>query len=110
VQGSKSLYQIGKELRLVRTCMPQPTDNVERAAKRVNGMKVAVSRMLARANNLAANAATGVFPSVQPVSAPIVWRPVQQRKLDEAIAAGLWKPMFEANDAANVQQPDDLFR
>ncbi len=109
VQGSKSLYQIGKDLRLVRTCMPQPTDNVERAAKRVNGMKVAVSRMLARANNLAANAATGVFPSVQPVSAPIIWRQVQQRKLDEAVAAGLWQPLFEANDAAIVQQPDDLF-
>ncbi len=108
VQGSKSLYQIGKELRLVRTCMPQPTDSAERAAKRVNGMKVAVSRMLARANNLAANAAVGVFPSVQPLDNPIAWRPVQQQKMAAAIAAGLWQPRFKDNDMLIVQQPDDL--
>ena len=108
VQGSKSLYQIGKELRLVRTCMPQPTDNAERAAKRVNGMKVAVSRMLVRANNLAANAAVGVFPSVQPLDTPIVWRPPQQQKMAEAVAAGLWQPRFEDSHMLNVQQPDDL--
>ncbi len=108
MQGSKSLYQIGKELRLVRTCMPQPTDSAERAAKRVNGMKVAVSRMLARANNLAANAAVGVFPSVQPLDNPIAWRPVQQQKMAAAIAAGLWQPRFKDNDMLIVQQPDDL--
>ena len=107
VQGSKSLYQIGKELRLVRTCMPQVTDNAERAAKRVNGMKVAVSRMLVRANNLAANAAVGVFPSVQPLSTPVVWRPIQQQKMADAIAAGLWQPMFESSSTLIVQQPDD---
>lgn len=107
VQGSKSLYQIGKELRLVKTCMPQVTDNAERAAKRVNGMKVAVSRMLVRANNLAANAAIGVFPSVQTLDTPILWRPVQQQKLSEAVAAGLWQPMFDNAHTLNVQQPDD---
>jgi hypothetical protein len=108
VQGSKSLYQIGKELRLVKTCMPQATDNVERAAKRVNGMKVAVSRMLARANYLAENAAIGVFPSVQPVSTPILWRLMQQQKMAEAIAAGLWQPLFETTDTAALNQGDDL--
>ena len=89
--------------------MPQATDNAERAAKRVNGMKVAVSRMLVRANNLATNAAVGVFPSVQPLDMPIMWRPVQQRKMAEAVAAGMWQPMFEANHTLNIQQPDDLF-
>jgi hypothetical protein len=108
IQGSKSLYQIGKELRLVKTCMPQATDNVERAAKRVNGMKVAVSRMLARANYLAENAAIGVFPSVQPVSTPILWRLMQQQKMAEAIAAGLWQPLFETTDTAALNQGDDL--
>lgn len=63
-KAPKSLYQIGKELRLVKTCMPVATDNAKKATVRVNGMKVAVSRMLSRANNLAANAAVGVFPSV----------------------------------------------
>ena len=105
--GSKSLYQIGKELRLVRSCMPVVTDSKERAAKRVNGMKVAVVRMMDRANNLIANAAIGVFPSVQPVSEPIVWRPLQQRKLDEAVAAGLWRPLFAENETLIVQQRDD---
>ena len=96
--GTKSLYQIGKELRLVKTCMPAATDDKERAAKRVNGMKVAVSRMLSRANNLIANAAVGTFPSVQPLKAPIVWRPVQQQRLDEAVAAKRWRPLFDANE------------
>jgi len=103
VQGSKSLYQIGKELRLVRTCMPVVTDNSERAAKRVNGMKVAVSRMLARANYLAQNAAVGRFPSVQPMTEPIVWRLVQQQRLDQVVAAGHWMPLFDSNQTLIVQ-------
>lgn len=98
VKGSKSLYQIGKELRLVKTCMPSPTDNAERASKRVNGMKVAVSRMLSRANNLIANAAIGTFPSVQPLKSPIFWRPIQQQRLDAAVAAKQWRPLFDANE------------
>lgn len=110
IQGSKSLYQIGKELRLVRTCMPQVTDNAERAAKRVNGMKVAVSRMLARANHLSQNAAVGTFPSVQPTTEPIVWRRTQQQRMEEAVAAGQWQPLFDAAHTPNVQQlDDDLF-
>ena len=102
VQGSKSLYQIGKELRLVRTCMPQATDDKERAAKRINGMKVAVSRMLSRANNLIDNAAVGTFPSVQPLKEPIVWRPVQQQRLNDAVATGQWRPLFDANETLIV--------
>jgi hypothetical protein len=58
-------------------------------------------------HNLAANAAIGVFPSVQTLDAPIVWRPVQQQKLSEAVAAGLWQPMFDSDHTLNVQQPDD---
>ena len=107
VTGTKSLYQIGKELRLVRTCMPVVTDNAERAAKRVNGMKVAVSRMLARANYLAQNAAVGTFPSVQPMAEPIVWRSAQQQRMDKAVAAGEWRPLFDAAHTLNVQQRDD---
>jgi hypothetical protein len=102
VQGSKSLYQIGKELRLVRTCMPAATDNVERAAKRVNGMKVAVSRMLSRANYLAQNSATGIFPSVQPPTDPIIWRQIHMRSMEEAVAAGQWRPLFNPHETLNV--------
>jgi hypothetical protein len=107
VTGTKSLYQIGKELRLVRTCMPQPTDDKDRAAKRVNGMKVAVSRMMARANNLIENAAVGSFPSIQTIKEPIVWRPVQQQRLEEAVSAGYWRPLFDATDMVfNLEQQD----
>lgn len=106
-QGSKSLYQIGKELRLVKTCMPTATDNAKQAAMRVNGMKVAVSRMLSRANHLAANAAVGVFPSVQAPAEPVEWRRVAQERLDAAVAQGLWRPLFDENDVLIVQQRDD---
>ncbi len=107
IQGTKSLYQIGKELRLVKTCMPVATDNDKKAAVRVNGMKVAVSRMLSRANNLAANAAVGVFPSVQAPAKPVVWRRLAQERLDAAVAQGLWLPLFEENQTLIVQQRDD---
>ena len=89
--------------------MPAVTDDAKRAAMRVNGMKVAVSRMLARANNLIDNAAVGLFPSVQLEPTPIVWRPVQQQRLAEAVAAKLWRPLFDANDVLTVRLRDDRF-
>ena len=104
--GTKSLYQIGKELRLVRSCMPVSTDDQERAAKRVNGMKVAVSRMLTRANNLIDNAAIGVFPSIQPIKDEIGYTPVQLLRLNEALAYG-WRPLFDPNDKLIVHERDD---
>jgi hypothetical protein len=100
--GTKSLYQIGKELRLVKTCMPSVTDNKERAAKRVNGMKVAVSRMLTRANNLIDNACIGVFPSIKPISEPVVWRGRRKEELMEAELEGKWRPLFDANETLIV--------
>ena len=82
--------------------MPAATDNIERAAKRVNGMKVAVSRMLLRANYLAQNSAIGIFPSLQAPVEPIVWRPIQMRRMEEAVVAGQWRPLFNANETLNV--------
>ena len=104
--GTKSLYQIGKELRLVRTCMPASTDNAIRAAKRINGMKVAVSRMLARANNLIDNAAIGVFPSIQTSKEAIEYSPVQTERMNQAVASG-WRPLFDPNHKLIVQELDD---
>ena len=112
VQGSLSLYQIGKQLRLVKTCMPVGTDNAERAAKRVNGMKVAVTRMLKRAQALMDNAAVGVFPCMQPLAEPIVWRSLQRQAMAEAVARGEWRPLFDHTQPLKVQlrDDDDLFR
>ncbi len=106
--GSKSLYQIGKELRLVRSCMPVSTDNQERAAKRINGMKVAVSRMLSRANNIIESAAIGVFPSIKALKEPIDYSPVQKQRMTEALASGLWRPLFDPHDKLIVHQLDDV--
>lgn len=68
-------------------------------------MKVAVSRMLAGANNLIENAAVGTFPSIQTIKEPIVWRPVQQQRLEKAVSAGQWRPLFDAADTVlNLEQ------
>lgn len=61
-------------------------------------MKVAVSRMLGQANDLIDKAAVGSFPSVQPVKTPITWRPIQQERMNEAIAAQLWRPLFNLQE------------
>jgi hypothetical protein len=37
-----------------------------------------------------------------------LWRFPQQRKMAEAIAAGLWQPLFETTHTLNSQQPDDF--
>jgi hypothetical protein len=87
--------------------MPVLTDNQERAAKRVNGMKVAVSRMLTRANHLIENAAVGVFPSIKALKEPIDYSLVQRQRMNEALASGLWRPLFDPNDKLIVHQLDD---
>ena len=83
--------QLGIALRLVRSCMPKPTDSEDVERRRRNGMKVAVSRMLTRANALIANAEIGNFPSVEPVAHRKRWTAKQQKALDAAIEAGKWR-------------------
>jgi len=63
--------------------------------------------MLTRASNLAANAAVGVFPSVQAPAEPILWKRIAQQRMNEAITKGLWRPLFNENEMLNVQQLDD---
>jgi hypothetical protein len=60
--------------------------------KKRNGMKVAVSRMLSRANALIANAEIGIFPSFAPVAKRERWTNEQQQELDAAIERGEWQP------------------
>jgi hypothetical protein len=87
--------------------MPAATDHSKKTAMRVNGMKEVVSRMLSRANHLAANAAVGVFPSVQAPAEPGVWRRVTEQRLDSALAKGTCRPLFDEKEVLNVQQLDD---
>jgi hypothetical protein len=84
--------QLGAAVRLVRSCMPKPTDGEDLERKKRNGMKVAVSRMLTRVDALVANAEIGRFPSVEPVAPRKRWTAKQKKALDAAIAAGKWHP------------------
>jgi hypothetical protein len=84
--------QIGIFIRLVSSCMPKATDGEVLERKKRNGMKVAVSRMLQRANALIANAEIGIFPSVDPVALRKRWTKQQQLELDAAVARGEWMP------------------
>ena len=85
--------QIGIAFRLVRSCLPKFTDGEEVERKKRNGMKVAVSRMVHRANSLIANAEIGVFPSFAPVEKRLRWTEQQQIELDAAIERGEWQPI-----------------
>ena len=101
-EGTKSLYQIGKELRLVKTCMPVVGDSTEKARQRVNGMKVAVSRMLKRADNLSQNACVGVFPCVQKIEEPIAWSKRNIENIQKAISNKQFRPLFNDEDTLSI--------
>lgn len=85
-------HQMGVGFKLVRNCMPRAGDGIEGGRKKRNGMKVAVSRMLVRADALIANAEIGKFPSFDKVEPRMRWNDEQQRELDAAIARGEWQP------------------
>jgi hypothetical protein len=84
--------QLGTAMRLVRSCMPKYTDGEDVERKKRNGMKVAVSRMLSRADALIANAEIGIFPSMTPAAPRRRWTAKQQLDLDKALAVGKWTP------------------
>lgn len=90
--NTMTTQQIGIAFKLVQTCMPKFTDSEEVERKKRNGMKVAVSRMIHRANALIANAEIGIFPSFAPVEKRLRWTDEQQLALDAAIERGEWQP------------------
>ena len=85
-------HQMGVGFKLVKNCMPRAGDGIEGGRKKRNGMKVAVSRMLARADALIANAEIGKFPSFDKVEPRVRWTEEQQKELDAAVAKGEWQP------------------
>jgi len=85
-------HQMGVGFRLVRNCMPRAGDGIEFGRKKRNGMKVAVSRMLNRADTLIANAEIGKFPSFDSVEPRQRWTDEQQKALDVALANNEWMP------------------
>jgi hypothetical protein len=96
--GSKSLYQIGKELQLVKNCMPVSGERKEISDRKINGMKVATSRMLKRAENLIANATLGEFPIVTAPKDALIWSRGVQEKLNQAVTEGKWRPLFDPEE------------
>jgi hypothetical protein len=98
IKGSKSLYQIGKELRLVKSCMPTTGETAARSRRKINGMKVAVSRMLNRAKYLAQNAAVGVFPCSHPLKEPLVWSESKSKAIEDAILNRRFRPLYCDNE------------
>jgi hypothetical protein len=87
-----SFYEIGKRVNLVESCMPKATDSIEVARKKRNGMKVAVKRMLLRADALIANAEIGLFPNFKHPPSMQCWTEPQQQKLDNVVMNGEWQP------------------
>ena len=90
--NTMTTQQIGIGFRLVRSCLPKFTDSEEVERKKRNGMKVAVSRMVHRANALIANAEIGVFPSFASIAKRERWTDEQQQALNAAIERGEWQP------------------
>ena len=82
--------------------MPVVGDATEKARQRVNGMKVAVSRMLKRADNLSQNACVGVFPCVQKIEAPIVWSKRNIENIQTAIINKQFRPLFNDDDTFSI--------
>ena len=87
--------QIGIRMRLARSCLRRAGDTPEIERKKRNGMKVAVSRMLQRANALIANAEIGIFPSFEKVAPRKRWTDEQQLELNAAVLRGEWLPSTE---------------
>lgn len=85
-------HQIGVGFELVRNCMPKRGEGVVVGRAKRNGMKVAVSRLVSKADALIANAEIGNFPSYDKVAPRKRWTEQQQKELDEALAKGEWMP------------------
>ena len=85
-------HQIGVGFELVRNCMPKLGEGVLKGRAKRNGMKVAVSRLVSKADALIANAEIGKFPSYDKVAPRKRWTAQQQKELDAAVARGEWVP------------------
>jgi len=47
-----------------------------------------------------------VFPCMQQLTEPIVWRSSQQLAMTEAVARGEWRPLFDHTQPLKVQVRD----
>ncbi len=63
LNGKAKLWEVGVELRLVRTAMPSANDLKQDTAVKRNVMAATVKRYLKQAESIIANTSLGIFPS-----------------------------------------------
>ena len=63
LNGKAKLWEVGVELRLVRTAMPNPNDMKQDNAIKRNVMAATVKRYLKQAEKVIAGTSLGIFPS-----------------------------------------------
>lgn len=97
-QDGLNFYDLGVRFNVNMDHVAKDTDSLERLRKKRTAMKVAVHRLLAKADALIANAEIGIFPSESPLEPRDRWKPNQLKRLEKAIADGAWKPQLMTNN------------
>lgn len=96
-QDGLNFYDLGVKFNVNIQQVIQSPDDPYKQNKR-NAMKVAVHRLLAKADTLIANAEIGIFPSEKPVEPRDRWKPSQLKRLEKAVLEGAWNPMLMSNN------------
>lgn len=92
-----SYYELGVRCEVSKDHVLRVADSPEVKNRKRNAMKVAVHRLLAKADALIANAELGVFPSETAVEPRDRWTPRQLKRIEQAIADGAWQPQLMTN-------------
>lgn len=96
-QDGLNFYDLGVKFNVNSQQVITDPEDPNKQKKR-NAMKVAVHRVLAKADSLIANAEIGIFPSEQPIEPPVRWKPSQLKRLEKAISEGAWNPKLMTNN------------
>lgn len=110
-----SYYEIGVRFNVNPDLVIKENDLPVVKKRKRSAMKVAVHRMLQRAEALIANVEIGKFPCNDPVSNRARWTEEQQQRLDNAVANAEWLPrQMNQNDwaveFAAVHRREESFR
>ncbi len=110
-----SYYEIGVRFDVNSKLVITDNDLPVVKKRKRSAMKVAVHRMLQRADALIANVEIGKFPCNDPVPKRSRWTDEQQQRLDAAVANGEWQPrQMKQNDwaaeFAAVHRREESFR
>lgn len=110
-----SYYEIGVRFNVNPALVIAANDLPVVQKRKRSAMKVAVHRMLQRADALIANVELGKFPCNDPVLKRVRWTDEQKQRLDIAVANGEWKPrQMNQNDWATefaaVHRSEEIYR